>query len=91
MRKSESVGKEQTVIFSITEVTVSVGRPRHIRAQIDGELVKIPVSEEVYAYWQEQFVRSNPTHQQRKKFSTIMNLIRAAYEEGLRQRPSVGK
>jgi hypothetical protein len=73
------------ITVSITEVVFSEGPKRHIRVQIDGEEVRIPVSDEVYAYWQAQFVRPNPTHQQRKKFATMMNIVRAAYKEGHRQ------
>ena len=68
--------------ISITEVTFSEGPKRDIRVEIDGEFVKIPVSAEVYAYWHDQFIRPNPTPQQRKRFSTLMNVVRAAYKEG---------
>jgi hypothetical protein len=67
---------------SITEVTFSEGPKRNIRVEIDGEMIDIPVSAEVYAYWHDQFVRPNPTAQQRKRFSTLMNVVRAAYKEG---------
>jgi hypothetical protein len=70
---------------SITEVTFSAGPQHHIRVEIEGEDVRIPVSGEVFAYWQEQFVRPNPPPQQRKRFSTLMNVVRAAYKEGLKR------
>ena len=67
---------------SITEVSFSEGRQRSIRVEIDGAIVNIPVSAEVYAYWHDQFVRPNPTPQQRKRFTTLINVLRAAYKEG---------
>lgn len=72
---------------SITEVTFSEGPKRNIRVEIDGAIASIPVSAEVYAYWHDQFVRPNPTPQQRKRFSTLMNVVRAAYKEG-QKRPA---
>jgi len=61
------------------------GRPRtphNIRVEIDGEMVRIPVSAEVYAHWHDQFVRPSATSLQRKRFSTLMNVMRAAFKEG---------
>ncbi len=83
MRKA-SGSKDFTV--SITEVTFSKGPKRNIRVEIDGQKVNIPVNADVYAYWHEQFVRPNPTPQQRKRFSTLMNVVRAAYKEGQKRR-----
>ncbi len=56
---------------------------RHIRLEIHSRIVSIPVPDDVYAYWHEQFVRTNPTPAQRKRFTTLMNLLRAAYGKGL--------
>lgn len=81
MAKAKGSGPEDFTV-SITEVTFSKGPERKIRVEIDGETVQIPVSTEIYAYWQEQFVRPNPTAQQRKRFSTLMNIVRAAFKEG---------
>jgi len=62
-------------------------RDNHLfRIEIDGEMINIPVSDEIYAYCQAQFVRSNPTDLQRKRYATLKNLIRAAYKEGFRDR-----
>jgi hypothetical protein len=69
--------------FSVTEVTLtSEKQKRFIRLNVDGEDVRIPVDNEVYAYWQQQFVRPNPTRQQRQRFATLINVVRAAYEKG---------
>jgi len=81
-------GCNDDVTVSITEVTFSRGPEKHIRVEIDGQVVRIPVTDEVYAYWQEQFVRPNPTHQQRKRFGTLMSVVRAAYLEGRRRAPA---
>ncbi len=55
---------------------------RHIRLQNNSHIICIAVPEDVYAYWHEQFVRTNPTPAQRKRFTTLMNLLRAAYAKG---------
>jgi len=62
---------------------------RYIRVvnRIDGKVIIIPVSDEVYAHFQEQFVRRNPTHQQYQRYITLKNVIIAAYQEGLKRPP----
>jgi hypothetical protein len=57
-------------------------RTHHIRVEINSHIVHVPVSDDVYAYWHEQFVRQNPTPAQKKRFRTLMNLLRAAYAKG---------
>ncbi len=57
-------------------------RQRHIRLKIDSRILSVPVPDDIYAYWHEQFVRPNPTPIQRKRYTTLMNLLRAAYAEG---------
>ncbi len=73
---------EKKVTVNITEVTFSTGKPAFIEVNIDEKPVRIPVTAEVKAYFKEQFVRQNPTPAQRKKFATVMNLLRAAYKKG---------
>lgn len=70
------------VTFNITEVTVVSGRKKNIKVNVDGVDIYIPVDEDVYTYFQEQFSRQQPTQLQRKKFATIMNLLRVAYLKG---------
>lgn len=70
--------------FSVTEIVISSGKQKFIRVTVDGQDVRIPVDDDIYAYWQEQFVRNNPTPQQRKRFGTFMNVVRAAYKKGLK-------
>jgi hypothetical protein len=57
---------------------------------VDGEDIRIPVSGEVHAYWQQQFVRNNPTPQQRQRFATLMNVVRAAYKQGVADSRAAG-
>lgn len=70
-------------VFSYAEVRVTGGKKKNIHVDVDGRRILIPVSEELYANWQNQFVRSNPTPQQKKRFLTFMNVLRAAYQKGL--------
>jgi hypothetical protein len=72
------------ITVSITEITVTGGKKKNIRLNVDGQNVNVPVDEAVYAHWQEQFVRASPTPAQRKRFSTFMNVVRAAYQKGLK-------
>jgi hypothetical protein len=71
--------------ISITETTVRFqNKPKkHIRVNIDGRQVVIPVDAAVHAYWNEQFLRENPTPMQKKRFTTLMNVIRSAYLKGV--------
>ena len=71
------------VTINVTEVTVVTGKKNRIRVNINGLDVHIPADQGVYAYFHEQFSRAQPTELQRKKFATIMNLLRAAYLKGV--------
>lgn len=76
---------DRVVQVSVTEVTFSSGRHQRqefIRLEVDGASVQIPVSAEIKAYWNEQFVRPNPTPLQQRRFATFMNVMRAAYKKG---------
>ncbi len=76
------MAKDPDVKVSVTEVSISSGRRRYLRVEIDGRDVQIPVDDAVYQIWQEQFVRGNPTALQRRRFATFMNVVRAAYKKG---------
>jgi len=71
------------VTFSVAEVTLTKGKKKSIRINVDGQNVNIPVDEQIYAYFNEQFLRPNPTNIQRKRFVTIMNVLRSAYLKGV--------
>jgi len=58
------------------------GRPKSIRLTVDGADVRIPVDGTVYAYWDQQYVRTNPTRHQKQRYATLTNLLRAAYKKG---------
>ena len=69
-------------VISITEVTVVSGKTARIQFDLDGSRVSIVVPIEVKAHFDEQFSRTNPTTLQKKKYATVMNLMRAAYKQG---------
>ncbi|MGD9656913.1 MAG: hypothetical protein AB7U61_04610 [Methylocystis sp.] len=68
--------------ISITEITFMSGKKSTITFDLDDHKVAVPVDADVKAYFNSQFVRSNPTAEQRRRFSTLMNLLRAAYLKG---------
>ncbi|HSA34151.1 MAG TPA: hypothetical protein P5077_10530 [bacterium] len=76
------MSKREMTVINVTEVTIVKGKTKDIRINFDGSDVKIPVDESVYAYFQQQFFRENPTALQRKRFATVMNVLRAAYLKG---------
>ncbi len=53
-----------------------------VELRMNGRVVRTWVKPEVKAYFNEQFVRGNPSVFQKKRYVTIMNLMRAAYEVG---------
>jgi hypothetical protein len=63
-------------------VSVPTRTQHHIRVEINSRIVSIPVPDDLYAYWYEQFVRQNPTPAQKRRFRTMMNILRAAYSKG---------
>ena len=69
--------------ISVTEITVRTGRTKAFRFDLDGTQVTIPIDETVFTNYQNQFYRQNPTPAQRKKFATLMALVRSAYTQGL--------
>lgn len=73
---------EKKFTASITEVTISTGKSAFVEINVDGKSVRVPVSPEFRAYFNEQFVRPTPTPAQRKKFATLLNPLRAAYVKG---------
>lgn len=69
--------------ITITEYSVSSPTGSTIDLTINDQRVSIPVSSDVKTYFKEQFSRPNPTPLQRKRFATLMNIVRAAYLKGL--------
>jgi len=67
---------------SITDITILSGKKKGFKLNVNGTDVTISVDEAVFAHYQNQFVRKNPTDLQRKAFSTLMALMRAAYVQG---------
>lgn len=72
------------VTMSITEVTMLLGKTKGFKLKVDDQTITIPVDEAIFTNYQNQFYRENPTVEQKKKFTTLMNLMRAAYKQGLR-------
>jgi len=75
-------GMSKTTHYSIAEITVTSGKTDQISFILDDRKIKITIPCEVKAYFDAQFSRQNPTPAQRKKYSTLMNLMRAAYLQG---------
>jgi hypothetical protein len=65
------------------ETIVEIDKKRLIRLRIDDKTVLIPIDDDIYAYFNQQFVRPKPSALQKQKYTTIMNLLRAAYFKGL--------
>lgn len=76
---------KREVTMTVTEVTVTQGHTATatIRVKMDDRHVAIPVAPEIKAYWEDQFFRENPTPLQKKRFATLMSIVRAAYSKGL--------
>jgi hypothetical protein len=69
--------------ISVTEVTILTGRTKGFCLDVDNTQVTVPIDETLFANYQNQFWRENPTAQQKKKFGTLMSLLRAAYRKGV--------
>lgn len=82
-KKTGTKKPSQSVTMVIQETRVTVGRTANINFDIDGERVSLKVPTEIKAHFMEQFVRNNPTALQRRKYATVMSLIREAYKAGL--------
>jgi hypothetical protein len=76
---------EKSFAMTITEVTMVSGKTKYIRIKLDGKDVRIPIDEAIYAYFKSQFSRDNPTSNQKKRFATLMQLLKAAYLHGLEE------
>ena len=50
---------------------------------VDGKRIAIPVEENVFTHFNEQFVRKSPTPLQKRKYTTVKNMILAAYKKGI--------
>jgi hypothetical protein len=70
--------------MSISEVIWDSGRERTIRFKLNDKEISVPVGGDVYAYFQGHFTRTNPTPLQRRRYKTLINIIRAAYQKGFR-------
>ncbi len=55
--------------------------PKDFTLRVDRFEIQIPVAEAVFAHYQEQFKRN--TDGQKKRFTTLMKLMTAAYKHGV--------
>jgi hypothetical protein len=74
---------KKDVHISVTEITIKTGKTKGFKLEVDGNAVTIPVDEAVFVNYQNQFPRQSPTPLQRKRFGTLMHLMRAAYQQGI--------
>ena len=68
--------------FTITEVTISSGKKKSFKLEVNGELITIPIDEKIFAHYKDQLWRENPSRKQKDVFATVLNLMRAAYLKG---------
>ena len=68
----------------MTEVTVISGKTTKLNLIINDQKVSITIPVELKAYFDDQFSRPNPSALQKKKYATVMNLMKAAYIQGQR-------
>ena len=76
---------DKSFAMTITEVTIVSGKTKYIQIKLDGKEVHIPIDEAIYAYYKSQFFRDNPTSNQKKRFATLMQLLKAAYLYGRKE------
>lgn len=66
-----------------TRVTLEAPTTKDYILRVGEKKIAIPVDENVFTYFNEQFVRKNPTPLQKKKYTTVKNMILAAYKKGI--------
>lgn len=54
-----------------------------IKLEIAQAIIKVPVSTELRVFFTEQFVKNSRTEAQKRRYTTLMNLMKAAYQKGL--------
>ena len=59
----------------------SARKPETININVDGVYVRIPLPDDVKAYFNSQFPKN--TELQKKRYATLKNIVRAAYKKGL--------
>ena len=80
--KSDASDKPTEMTFQFTEITFVTGRTKDFKLSIDGQQVNIPVPEDIFAHLQNQFMSKKTTPQQKQRYATMINLVRAAYKKG---------
>lgn len=72
-----------STVISVTEVTVLAGKKKGFKLNVNGKNITVPVDDALFAHYQNQIWRENPTPKQKRTFATVMSLMRAAYLKGL--------
>lgn len=71
------------VQVNITEVTISTGKTAYVEFLSDDKKIRVEIPAELNAFFKSQFLRANPTPAFKQRYVTLMNLMRAAYKQGL--------
>jgi hypothetical protein len=69
--------------ISIINVATRIGRTRDFRLLVNGQEITVPVDEALFAHYTNQFSRKQPSERQQQRYSTLYNLMRAAYKKGV--------
>ena len=65
--------------IQITSIYIGDSKSKDFKLVLDGIEIKIPVDSDLFAHFQNQFSRPNPSPAQKKKYATLVGLMRAAY------------
>lgn len=63
------------------KISMRKGKTRDVKLYIDGETLSIPVDEVLFTHFNNQFKRN--TDGQKARHTTLMNLMKAAYQYGV--------
>ena len=63
-------------------INVLGGKRKDLNLIVDGVEIRIPVDAELFAHFQEKFVREHPSAKQKHAYVTVMNLMKTAYLQG---------
>lgn len=83
------MAKDIKLTFTVTEMTFATGKKARIDFFVNDTKVSLEVPAELKAYFTEQFCRPNPSPLQKKRYTTLMKLVSAAYSKGLADGKSV--
>ena len=70
------------ITINIEQTTIRSGKTATIDLYVDDKKVQIEVPVEVKSDFTNQFVRATPAALQKRRYGTLMALLRAAYKAG---------